>query len=208
MDPSNSTLTSCRRRLKVEIITDIRSQQHHRSTSRHQRISSHELINYMYQLTAERPFGLPYQAIGKLEILFQITCQHSAELFCHAMNWTELNWTELNWSRPVVLRYLTVCCVVLPRLYLQCLTVHVPHFISRLWSSIMSLWMEMSLWDSWVEDERERERLGVQTERFRDIGVTIDDDLLPIDYDIVLSSATPEWKSSNWWQSAFKRYQV
>jgi hypothetical protein len=46
--------------------------------------------------------------------------------------------------------------------------------------------------------ERERERLGVQTERFRDIGVAIDDDLLPIDYDIVLSSATPEWKSSNW----------
>jgi hypothetical protein len=107
------------------------------------------------------------------------------------MLWTELNWTELNWSRPLVLRYLTVYCVVLPRLYLQYLTVLVPHFISRLGSSIISLWMEMSLWDSWVEEERERdrERLGVQTERFRDIGVTIDDDLLPIDYDIVLSKS-------------------
>jgi hypothetical protein len=41
---------------------------------------------------------------------------------------------------------------------------------------------------------RERERLGLRIERLRDIGVAIDDDL-PSDNDIVLSSATPEWKS-------------
>jgi hypothetical protein len=194
MNPSNLTLTSCSRRLKVEIITDIRSEQYHQSTSRHQRIASHELINYMYQLTAERPFGLPYQAVGRKYSFIVVSSPDYLSAFCGVLfcqwselnwtelNWTELNWTELNWSRPVVLRYLSVYCVVLPRLYLQCLTVHFAHFISRLCSSIMSLWMEMSLWDRRVEEERE-----LQTERFRDFRVAI----VPIDYDIVLSSATP-----------------
>jgi hypothetical protein len=105
MNPSNLTLTSCSRRLKVEIITDIRSEQYHQSTSRHQRIASHELINYMYQLTAERPFGLPYQAVGRKYSFIVVSSPDYLSafrgvLFCQwtELNWTELNWTELNWT--------------------------------------------------------------------------------------------------------------
>jgi hypothetical protein len=136
MNPSNLTLTSCSRRLKVEIITDIRSEQYHQSTSRHQRIASHELINYMYQLTAERPFGLPYQAVGRKYSFIVVSspdylsafrgvlfCQWSelnwTELNWTELNWTELNWTELNWTELVTscraaISICILCCVATP----------------------------------------------------------------------------------------------